>query len=112
MKPLSQISPYLRSHLRYPEDLFNDQAQAYAQVHITQPSVFYNGSDLFSIAQESLNGTNQSTTAYYVEMTLPGTSSPQFVLLQTFSPGGQRWWCYRQQHDRLACGTVRLHDHR
>jgi uncharacterized protein len=87
MKPLSQISPYLRSHLRYPEDLFNDQAQAYAQVHITQPSVFYNGSDLFSIAQESLNGTNQSTTAYYVEMTLPGTSSPQFVLLQTFSPG-------------------------
>ena len=32
----SQISPYLRSHLRYPEDLFNDQAQAYAQVHITQ----------------------------------------------------------------------------
>jgi uncharacterized protein len=87
MKPLSQISPYLRSHLRYPEDLFNAQAQAYAQVHITQPSVFYNGSDLFSIAQETLNGTNQSTTAYYVEMTLPGTSSPQFVLLQTFSPG-------------------------
>jgi uncharacterized protein len=87
MQPLSQISPYLRAHLRYPEDLFNDQAQAYAQVHITQPSVFYNGSDLFSIAQENLNGTNQSTTAYYVEMTLPGTSSPQFVLLQTFSPG-------------------------
>jgi uncharacterized protein len=87
MQPLSQISAFLRSHLRYPEDLFNDQAQAYAQVHITQPAVFYNGSDLFSIAQESLNGTNQSTTAYYVEMTLPGTSSPQFVLLQTFSPG-------------------------
>ncbi len=87
LTPLSDMSSYLRSHLRYPEDLFNDQAQAYAQVHITSPSVFYNGSDLFNIAQESLNGTNQATTAYYVEATLPDTSSPQFVLLQTFSPG-------------------------
>ena len=87
LTPLSNMSTYLRSHLRYPEDLFNDQAQAYAQVHITSPTVFYNGSDLFNIAQESVNGTNQATTAYYVEATLPGTSSPQFVLLQTFSPG-------------------------
>ncbi len=87
LTPLDQMSTYLKSHLRYPEDLFNDQAQAYAQVHIKQASVFYNGSDLFSIAQESLNGAQQNTTAYYVEMTLPGTDSPQFVLLQTFSPG-------------------------
>jgi uncharacterized protein len=89
LTPLSQISPFLRSHLRYPEDYFNDQAQAYAQVHITSPPVFYNGSDLFNIAQENLNASNttQATTAYYVEATLPGTSSPQFVLLQTFSPG-------------------------
>jgi len=87
LTPFSQISTYLRSHLRYPEDMFNAQAQAYASVHIHSASVFYQGADLFSIAQESLNGTNQNTTAYYVEMTLPGTSSPQFVLLQTFSPG-------------------------
>jgi uncharacterized membrane protein (UPF0182 family) len=87
LTPLSQMTPYLRSHLRYPEDLFNDQAQAYAQVHITDASVFFQGADLFNIAQESLNGSNQATTAYYVEATLPGTSTPQFVLLQTFSPG-------------------------
>ena len=87
LTPLDQMSLYLRSHLRYPEDLFNDQAQAYAQVHITDPSVFFQGADLFNIAQESLNGSNQATTAYYVELTLPGTSTPQFVLLQTFSPG-------------------------
>ncbi len=87
LTPLDQMSTYLRSHLRYPEDLFNDQAQAYASVHIKEASVFYNGSDLYSIAQESLNGTEQNTTAYYVEATLPGTDSPQFVLLQTFSPG-------------------------
>src|SRR6202140_1563934 len=87
LTPLSDMSTYLRSHLRYPEDLFNAQAQAFASVHIHSASVFYQGSDLFNIAQESLNGTNQATTAYYVEATLPGTSTPQFVLLQTFSPG-------------------------
>jgi uncharacterized membrane protein (UPF0182 family) len=87
LTPLDQMSTYLRSHLRYPEDLFNDQASAYAVVHIHSPSVFYQGADLFNIAQENLNGTNQATTAYYVEVTLPGASSPQFVLLQTFSPG-------------------------
>jgi uncharacterized protein len=87
LTPFSQMSTYLRSHLRYPEDMFNAQAQAYASVHIRSASVFYQGADLFSIAQQSLSGTNQNTPAYYVEMTLPGTSSPQFVLLQTFSPG-------------------------
>ncbi len=89
LTPLDKMTMYLRSHLRYPEDLFNDQAQAYASVHIHSASIFYQGADLFNIAQENLNNTNtiQATTAYYVEMTLPGTSSPQFVLLQTFSPG-------------------------
>ena len=37
--------------------------------------------------RKASTGRNQATTAYYVEVTLPGTDSPQFVLLQTFSPG-------------------------
>jgi uncharacterized membrane protein (UPF0182 family) len=49
--------------------------------------VFFQGADLFNIAQESVDGTNEATTAYYVEAELPDTASPQFVLLQTFSPG-------------------------
>jgi uncharacterized membrane protein (UPF0182 family) len=87
LTPLSDMSSYLRSHLRYPEDYFNDQAQAYASVHQANAAVFFQGADLFNLAQETVNGTNQATTAYYVEVELPGTSSPQFVLLQTFSPG-------------------------
>jgi len=87
LTPLSDMSPYLRSHLRYPEDYFNDQAQAYASVHQANAAVFFQGADLFNLAQESVNGQTQATTAYYVEVELPGTSTPQFVLLQTFSPG-------------------------
>jgi uncharacterized membrane protein (UPF0182 family) len=87
LQPLDSLSPYLRSHLRYPEDLFTAQAEAYTQVHVRDPGVYFNGSDRYQIAQEQINGQQQNTKAYYIEATLPGESSPQFLLFQTFSPG-------------------------
>ncbi len=85
--PLDQMPSTLRAHLRYPEDYFEAQAEAYSQVHVKDPAVFFNGSDRYQIAQEQINGQQQNTKAYYVEATLPGESSPQFLLFQTFSPG-------------------------
>jgi uncharacterized membrane protein (UPF0182 family) len=87
LTPFDEMPMYLRSHLRYPEDLFTAQANAYSQVHVQDATVFYNGSDRYQIAQELINGAQQNTQAYYVELTLPGDSAPSFVLLQTFSPG-------------------------
>jgi len=87
LTPFNQMPMSLRSHLRYPEDLFEAQAQVYAVVHVHDPAVFFNGSDRYQIAQETINGQQQNTQAYYVEATLPGDSKPSFVLLQTFSPG-------------------------
>jgi uncharacterized membrane protein (UPF0182 family) len=86
MKPLSAMPATLRTHLRYPEDLFKAQAQAYASVHITDPSVLFNRSDLFRVAQEVISNQTQDTQPYYVELTLPGDRSASFVLLQAFSP--------------------------
>jgi uncharacterized membrane protein (UPF0182 family) len=85
--PLDQMSSTLRAHLRYPEDYFEAQAEAYSQVHVKDPAVFFNGSDRYQIAQEQINGQQQNTKAYYVEATLPGETTPQFLLFQTFSPG-------------------------
>jgi uncharacterized membrane protein (UPF0182 family) len=87
LTPFQNMPNYLRSHLRYPEDLFTAQAHAFAQVHVQDATVFYNGSDRYQIAQELINGQQQNTQAYYVELTLPGDTAPSFVLLQTFSPG-------------------------
>ena len=86
LQPLDSMSATLKSHLRYPEDLFTAQAQVYANVHVTDPSVFFNGSDRYRIAQEQISGQQQDTQPYYVEATLPNASQPSFVLLQTFSP--------------------------
>jgi uncharacterized membrane protein (UPF0182 family) len=76
----------LKSHLRYPEDLFTAQAHVYANVHVTDPAVFFNGSDRYRIAQEQIAGQQTDTMPYYVEATLPDATRPSFVLLQTFSP--------------------------
>jgi uncharacterized membrane protein (UPF0182 family) len=86
MQPLDSMPATLKSHLRYPEDLFTAQAQVYANVHVTDPAVFFNGSDRYRIAQEQINGQQTDTQPYYVEATLPDASQPSFVLLQTFSP--------------------------
>jgi uncharacterized membrane protein (UPF0182 family) len=86
LTPLDQMPATLRAHLRYPEDLFHDQAEVYTAAHITDPSVLYNRSDLWRLAEEDIEGNRQETQAYYVELTLPDESQPQFVLLQTFSP--------------------------
>jgi uncharacterized protein len=86
LTPLDKMPMSLRQHLRYPEDLFHDQAMVYTAAHITDPSVLYNRSDLWRLAEEIIGESQQATQAYYVELTLPGETQPQFVLLQTFSP--------------------------
>src|SRR5260370_10300971 len=71
MKPLSDMPATLRSHLRYPEDLFKAQAQAYASVHITDPNVLFNRSDLFRVAQQVIGGNPHAPPPYHVQLTLP-----------------------------------------
>jgi uncharacterized membrane protein (UPF0182 family) len=96
LHPLSQMPSFLRQHLRYPEDLFTNQAQVYAQVHVddtlpvSNPQVasdFFAQNDFYSISQNlAPDGTTTNASPQYVELTLPGSTTPQFVLMQTFSP--------------------------
>jgi uncharacterized membrane protein (UPF0182 family) len=87
LTPFDQMPMSLRSHLRYPQDLFTAQAEVYSSVHVHDASVFFNGSDRYQVAQELIGGAQQNTQPYYVEATLPGDKANSFVLLQTFSPG-------------------------
>ena len=62
LQPLDSMPTALRSHLRYPEDLFTAQAQVYANVHVSGAAVFFNGSDRYRIAQQQINGQQQDTS--------------------------------------------------
>jgi len=100
--PLSDLSPAMRAHLRYPEDLFRIQRAIYAVYHVDNPRVFYLREDVWAVPDEPLSTIEQQPREmepYYVVMHLPdlGTgdkpSNPiqasggeEFVLMSPLSP--------------------------
>jgi uncharacterized membrane protein (UPF0182 family) len=83
---LSQLSADLRSHLRYPEDLFYIQANQFRSFHMTDPQVFYNQEDLWVFAHEKYSGQTVQMNPYYVLMKLPGSDRLEFLLMTPFTP--------------------------
>ena len=47
------MPPALRKHVRYPELLLQLQAAVYGLYHMTDPGVFYNREDLWTVATRS-----------------------------------------------------------
>lgn len=84
--PLEQMPSQLRSHLRYPEDLFALQANVYAVYHMEDPTVFYNREDLWSVAQEIVGSETVPMSPYYLTMQMPNSNQPEFVLMLPFTP--------------------------
>ncbi|MCW5852018.1 MAG: UPF0182 family protein [Anaerolineae bacterium] len=85
-KPLDQMPAALRTHTRYPEDMFRIQSQMYLSFHMTDPRVFYNQEDPWAIPQEVVGGQPASVEPYYVVMRLLGEQRPEFLLIQPFTP--------------------------
>jgi len=84
---LSEISPDLRQHLRYPEDIFSIQAYIYSVYHMTNPQVFYNREDLWEIPQLGPAGGEERMSPYYTIMRLPQGKKEEFILMLPFTPG-------------------------
>ncbi|RPI26964.1 MAG: UPF0182 family protein [Acidobacteria bacterium] len=85
-KPMSELRPGLRSHIRYPEDMFGIQREMYCTYHMRDPRVFYNKEDLWEIPHEIYGDTEQAMESYYTIMGLPGEDKEEFVLLTPFAP--------------------------
>ena len=85
-RPLEAMSPSLRQHSRYPEDLFRLQAAVYATYHMTDPEVFYNKEDQWSFPQVTVNGKTAAMQPYYTIMRLPGEAREEFILMLPMVP--------------------------
>ena len=85
-KDLNQLSADLKTHLRYPQDLFGIQATQYETFHMTDPQVFYNREDLWVPPQEKYNGTKAPMEPYYILMKLPGSDQLEYLLMSPFTP--------------------------
>ena len=80
------VSPELKSHFRYPLDLFKIQSQMYLDYHMSNPEVFYNQEDLWQYATETYEGNQILVEPYYTIMRLPDEERVEFVLILPFTP--------------------------
>jgi uncharacterized protein len=85
-RDISEMPDGLRAHLRYPNDLFEIQADQYLAYHMTDPQIFYNKEDLWQRPRHLAGDTMQYIPAYYFIMTLPGAEKPEFLLMLPFTP--------------------------
>jgi hypothetical protein len=81
----------VRKHVRYPELLLSIQAAVYGLYHMTDPDVFYNREDLWSVATEVVmpDQRQQVMEPNFVLMTLPGERSTEFIAILPFTPANR-----------------------
>ncbi|MBF6411727.1 UPF0182 family protein [Nocardia cyriacigeorgica] len=81
VKPASEISPELREHFRYPEDLFKVQREMLTKYHVDDPREFFTNNAFWSVpADPTVEGVTASQPPYYVLLGDPETGKPVFNL--------------------------------
>ncbi|MFT5171311.1 MAG: uncharacterized membrane protein (UPF0182 family), partial [Candidatus Marinamargulisbacteria bacterium] len=85
-KSFDRMPLELKTHIRYPKDLFSVQANMFRTYHMTDTQVFYNREDLWAIPQETYEESEQTMEAYYMVTRLPQEKKDSFILLLPFTP--------------------------
>ncbi|MFQ5648119.1 MAG: UPF0182 family protein, partial [Candidatus Aenigmatarchaeota archaeon] len=84
-----QMPEDLKKHVRYPEGIFNIQAQVYSTYHMKDPMVFYNKEDVWVTPHEIYRGGRERMQPYYIIMRLPGEEKEEFIMMIPFTPKGK-----------------------
>ena len=109
------MPPSLRKHVRYPELLLKLQAAVYGLYHMTDPQVFYNREDLWTVASEvGMDESGQQKTLpmepNFVLMKLPGETAVEFVGILPFTPANRNnligWIAGRSDGEKYGTSVV------
>ncbi|WP_313716440.1 UPF0182 family membrane protein [Arsenicicoccus bolidensis] len=92
MKPRSEISGDLMSHLRYPEDLFRMQRAVLAEYHVTSAGDFRAGQDRWRVPSDPtvLAEKKVAQPPYFLTMAMPSQQEASWSLTSTYIPNGDR----------------------
>lgn len=85
IKKIDEAPPEVRSHFRYPIDLFKIQAEKNLAYHMTNPDVFYNREDMWRFPNEIYDSRERVMEPYYTIMEL-GSGRQEFLLILPFTP--------------------------
>jgi uncharacterized protein len=89
---LDELPEGLERNFRYPQDLFELQAQLYQTYHIPGANAFYSKADAWDIPRDAaavqnnpeLRNAAPPMEPYYLLMRLPGEQDEEFVLIQPY----------------------------
>jgi hypothetical protein len=99
-RPLSAMPDDLRSHIRYPEDLYRVQTELYGTYHMNEAELFYHREDQWQIpAVVKPEGTDPFMR--HIIMRLPEERQAEFIYMVPFTPRGK---------DNLAAWMVARND--
>ena len=99
--PIEAMSADLRSHVRYPQDIFTLQTEMFSTYHMTNPAVFYNKEDQWDVPAIESDGRTAVMEPYYTIMKLPGEQDAEFIQMLPFTP---------RRKDNLAAWMVARSD--
>jgi uncharacterized protein len=88
-KPLAAMPADIRSHLRYPGDLFRLQTTMYATYHMIDPDAFYHREDQWQYPGVEKSTPNVNPFMRHIIMRLPGETKPEFIFMTPFTPVGK-----------------------
>jgi len=89
LKPMAEMPPELKNHIRYPQDLFQIQSRVLMTYHMTNPQVYYNKEDYWEVPREVYGNTERTVEPYYLVLTIPGESKSEYILMTPFTPRGK-----------------------
>ena len=87
--PIKEMPTSLRTHIRYPLDLFQVQSKILSTYHMDDPRVFYNREDLWRVPEEIYGNQQQTVEPYYLITKLPAETSEEFILLLPYTPASR-----------------------
>lgn len=93
-KPIEKMPEGLKAHIRYPQTMFDIQADIYKKYHMKSAREFYNKSDVWDVSTQIYGASTTQANAEVVEssyliMRLPGSESEEFLLMVPYTPQGR-----------------------
>ncbi|UCR90657.1 UPF0182 family protein [Mycetocola spongiae] len=91
IKPMSEMSGDLMSHVRYPSDMFKVQRKVLGDYHVTNPGQFFSQTDKWITPNDPQSKANDPKLQppYFLTMQMPGQEKPSYSLYSTFIPPGK-----------------------
>ena len=89
LKPVSEMSADLMSHVRYPSDLFKVQRAMLGTYHVDDAASFYARDNAWKTPNDPVSRSEVLQPPYYLTMQMPGQDEPTYSMFTSFIPASE-----------------------